>query len=69
MTNTYHIFLGNIVIPVCLLQLEEVVFEGISGDYKSVAHDIKKHDFVNPLENFSFDAEERFKDMRKLYKS
>ena len=45
------------------------VFEGISGDYKSVARDIKKHDFVNPLENFSFDVEKRFEDMRKLYKS
>ena len=45
-----------------------VVHEGTSGDYKSVARDIKKHGFENPLTLYSFNAESRFKEMRKFYK-
>lgn len=45
-----------------------VVHEGTSGDYKSVARDIKKRGFYNPVTNYSFSAEARFKDMRELYK-
>lgn len=44
------------------------VHEGTSGDYKSVASDIKKHGFENPVIDYGFNAEARFKDMRKLYK-
>lgn len=44
------------------------VYEGTSGDYKSVARDIKKRGFENPVTNYSFSAEARFKDMRELYK-
>ena len=44
------------------------VHEGTSSDYKSVARDIKKHGFENPVTDYSFNAEARFKDMRKLYK-
>ena len=44
------------------------VHEGTSGDYKSVARDIKKRGFENPVTDYSFNAEARFKDMRKLYK-
>ena len=44
------------------------VHEGTSGDYKSVARDIKKRGFENPLTNYSFNAEARFKDMREFYK-
>ena len=43
------------------------VHEGTSGDYKSVARDIKKHGFENPLTCYSFSAEARFKEMRELY--
>ena len=32
------------------------------------SRDIKKRGFENPLTNYSFNAEARFKDMRKLYK-
>lgn len=45
-----------------------VVHEGTSGDYKSVARDIKKRGFENPLTFYSFNAESRFKEMRELYK-
>ena len=45
------------------------VHEGISGDYKSVARDIKKQrGFENPLSLYSFNAESRFKAMREIYK-
>ena len=44
------------------------VHEGTSGDYKSVARDIKKRGFVNPLSLYSFSTEARFKAMRELYK-
>ena len=44
------------------------VHEGTSGDYKSVARDIKKRGFENPVTNYSFNAETRFKELRKLYK-
>ena len=44
------------------------VHEGTSGDFNSVARDIKKRGFENPVTNYSFNAEARFKDMRKLYK-
>ena len=45
-----------------------VVHEGTSGDYKSVARDIKKRGFENPLFLYSFNADSRFKEMRKIYK-
>ena len=45
-----------------------VVHEGSSGDYKSVARDIKKHGFENPLTLYSFNSESRFKEMREFYK-
>ena len=41
--------------------------EGTSGDYKSVARDIKKRGFENPVTNYSFSAQARFKDLRELY--
>ena len=44
------------------------VHDGTSGDYKSVARDIKKRDFENPITNYSFNAEARFKEMRDFYK-
>ena len=44
------------------------VHEGTSGDYKSVARDIKRRGFENPVTNYSFNAEARFKELRKLYK-
>ena len=44
------------------------VHEGTSGDYKSVARDIKKRGFENPLTYYNFNAESRFNEMRKLYK-
>lgn len=37
------------------------VHEGTSGDYKSVARDIKKRDFENPVNRYCFTAEARFK--------
>jgi hypothetical protein len=43
------------------------VHEGTSGDYKSVARDIKKCDFENPLDYYSFSAEARFKELREFY--
>ena len=43
------------------------VHEGTSGDYKSVARDIKKQRFENPLSLYSFNAESRFKAMRDIY--
>ena len=44
------------------------VHEGTSGDYKSVARDIKKRDFANPVSYYSFTAEARFKELREFYK-
>lgn len=44
------------------------VHEGTSGDYKSVARDIKKRGSENPVSYYSFTAEVRFKELRKLYK-
>lgn len=44
------------------------VHEGTSGDYKSVVRDIKKRGFENPVTDYSFNAEARFKDICKLYK-
>ena len=44
------------------------VYEGTSGDYKSVARDIKKLDFGNPLNYYSFTAEARFNNLREFYK-
>ena len=44
------------------------VHEGTSGNYKSVAHDIKKRGFENPVSYYSFTAETRFKNLRDLYK-
>ena len=45
------------------------VHEGTSGDYKSVARDIKKQCIENPLSLYSFNAESRFKAMRDIYKN
>ena len=39
------------------------VHEGTSGDYKSVARDIKKQNFENPLNYYNFTAEARFKEL------
>ena len=44
------------------------VHEGTSGDYKSVARDIKKRGFENPVIYYSFTAEARFKELREIYK-
>lgn len=44
------------------------VHEGTSGDYKSIVRDIKKRNFGNPVTNYSFNAEARFKEMRDFYK-
>jgi hypothetical protein len=44
------------------------VHEGTSGDYKSVARDIKKRGIVNPVSYYCFTAETRFKKLRDLYK-
>ena len=44
------------------------VHEGTSGSYKSAARDIKKRGFENPVNDYSFNAAARFKEMRELYK-
>ena len=45
----------------------DVVLIGISGDYKSVACDIKDKKFANPLNDCHFSADERFKEMRECF--
>jgi hypothetical protein len=44
------------------------VHEGTSGNYKTVARDIKKRNFGNPVNFYSFTAEARFKEFREFYK-
>jgi hypothetical protein len=45
-----------------------VVNEATSGDYKSVARDIRKRRFENPVKYYSFTAEARFKELYEFYK-